>query len=141
MIWAERRRGQRRGTKRPKRERRNPSQAMTITKKDMAFIRSCPCERCEAYRRRLLICQEHDISGCMECSGHLRRTEVEALWAARFHFRDAFEEFLGSRSRVKRFAATCSCPFCAGWRWRFMGEVSPGRRDRNRQLGQIGEGT
>lgn len=137
MNWEERRKGQRRGVARPGRERRNPSQATTITEDDLAFLRTCPCGRCEAYRRRPSFCREHGVLGCMECAGLLRRTEVEVLWAARYHLRDAYEEFLESPSPVKKFAATCTCPFCARWRVRLMGEIPPGRKDRNREL-QVG---
>ena len=133
MNWEERRKGQRRAMGRPG-ERRNASHDLTITKDDMAFARTCPCDRCERYRGRLSICREHGVLGCMECSGLLLRTTAEALWAARYHLRDAYEEFLECRSRVKRFAATCSCSFCSRWRGRFMGEITRGRRDRNRRL-------
>lgn len=130
----ERRKGQRRAVERPGRERRCPTHAVTITKQDLAFIRTCPCDRCADYRRRMLVCREHGIYECMECSGLIRRTEVEALWAARFHFRGAFEEFLESRSPVKKFAATDPCYLCARWRTRFMDAIPPGRKDRGRQL-------
>lgn len=122
----ERRRGQRRAEGRLGRERRCFLHTVTITKRDLVFVRTCPCERC----------REHGICECMECSGILQRSAVEVLWPARFHFRGAFEEFLESRDPVKTFAASDPCPLCARWRTRFMEAVSAaGRKDRDRRLG------
>lgn len=124
---------ERREVERRKSDRRVGSYSTTITKKNLSFTQSCPCPSCQRARSRGGICREHGIKGCMECRGVLRRTVLEALWAARYHFRGAYHAFMRSRSPVKKFAATCECRWCMKWRGRFMAEVEGGWIDESEE--------
>ncbi len=84
------------------------------------FAGSCECRRCSSWQSRQLTCKAHGIENCLECRGVLKYSVLAILWWARYQLRGAHDAFIALRSRVKKFAAVCTCEMCGAWRNRFM---------------------
>ena len=78
-----------------------------------------PRPREEGDKRRLT-CKPHGIENCLECRGVLKYSVLAILWWARYQLRGANDAFIALQSRVKKFAAICTCEMCGAWRNRFM---------------------